>query len=416
MKGLIIRAALVVVTVAIVPGLTGCGKQMARIEESQLKLQTMVEANAQQIAAIVDYTKQNQHQLQTAVAAIKDVQSGTKKVSADIINLENEQLALQEMVQNNNRQLDDNVAAIEQNQKQLQARIGDIQNGTKKVAADIITLGNEQITLQEMVQSNSRQLTDNAAAIEQNQQQLQARIGDVQNGTKKVDADIIALGNEQITLQEMVQSNSRQLADNAAAIEQNQQQLQARIGDVQNGTKKVDADIIALGNEQITLQEMVQSNSRQLADNAAAIEQKQYERQGRIEGVQKNIQKLANSINVLENNLLKLQEIFQSSTQDLFSIMDIADREQLKFEERIQKHLQALTDSLSAIEQSQAQLQNKIVDVQNSTGVISKNVTAIPEQLEAELFHTGPAQISALAEPATPAGPTEIVKKEPAGL
>ena len=310
MKGLIIRAALVVVTVAIVPGLTGCGKQMARIEESQLKLQTMVEANARQIAAIVDYTKQNQHQLQTAVAAIKDVQSGTKKVSADIINLENEQLALQEMVQNNNRQLDDNVAAIEQNQKQLQARIGDIQNGTKKVAADIITLGNEQITLQEMVQSNSRQL----------------------------------------------------------------------------------------------------------ADNVAAIEQKQYERQGRIEGVQKNIQKLANSINVLENNLLKLQEIFQSSTQDLFSIMDIADREQLKFEERIQKHLQALTDSLSAIEQSQAQLQNKIVDVQNSTGVISKNVTAIPEQLEAELFHTGPAQISALAEPATPAGPTEIVKKEPAGL
>ena len=363
MKGLIIRAALVVVTVAIVPGLTGCGKQMARIEESQLKLQTMVEANAQQIAAIVDYTKQNQHQLQTAVAAIKDVQSGTKKVSADIINLENEQLALQEMVQNNNRQLDDNVAAIEQNQQQLQARIGDIQNGTKKVAADIITLGNEQITLQEMVQSNSRQLTDNAAAIEQNQQQLQARIGDVQNDTKKVTADIITLGNEQITLQEMVQSNSRQLAD-----------------------------------------------------NAAAIEQKQYERQGRIEGVQKNIQKLANSINVLENNLLKLQEIFQSSTQDLFSIMDIADREQLKFEERIQKHLQALTDSLSAIEQSQAQLQNKIVDVQNSTGVISKNVTAIPEQLEAELFHTGPAQISALAEPATPAGPTEIVKKEPAGL
>ena len=310
MKGLIIRAALVVVTVAIIPGLTGCGKQMARIEESQLKLQTMVEANAQQIATIVDYTKQNQHQLQTAVAAIKDVQSGTKKVSADIINLENEQLALQEMVQNNNRQLDDNVAAIEQNQ----------------------------------------------------------------------------------------------------------QQLQARIGDVQSGTKKVDADIIALGNEQITLQEMVQSNSRQLSDNVAAIEQKQYERQGRIEGVQKNIQKLANSINVLENNLLKLQEIFQSSTQDLFSIMDIADREQLKFEERIQKHLQALTDSLSAIEQSQAQLQNKIVDVQNSTGVISKNVTAIPEQLEAELFHTGPAQISALAEPATPAGPTEIVKKEPAGL
>ena len=80
-RGPVTRAVLTVVIVAVGLSLAGCGKQMARIDESQLRLQTMVEANAEQIAGIAARLEENQQEL---YAVIENVQNDVAKVAFDV--------------------------------------------------------------------------------------------------------------------------------------------------------------------------------------------------------------------------------------------------------------------------------------------------------------------------------------------
>ena len=266
-RGLIVRAVLAVVTLAIGLGLAGCGEQMARIEENQLRLQTMAEANAQQIAAIAARIEQNQHELQ---AGLEDVRNSTKGVANEMAVLENEQLKLQEIVQNDSQQLANTMAAVEQNQYKLQAGIEDIESGTKQVAVEVGAVGDEQIKLQEVVHNNGRQLAGKVALIEQSQAEWQGRIQEMQENVQKVAAGMTALGANLLRLQNTLQDNMRELVgimevagqdqlnfekeiekdlqvltDSVGAIKQSQAELREQITDVQNNTETMGNDMPA---------------------------------------------------------------------------------------------------------------------------------------------------------------------------
>ena len=75
------RVVLTVAIIAIGLSLAGCGRQMARIDENQLKLHTMVEANARQIADIAVRLEQNQQELH---AVVKNVQNDVATVVAEM--------------------------------------------------------------------------------------------------------------------------------------------------------------------------------------------------------------------------------------------------------------------------------------------------------------------------------------------
>jgi chromosome segregation ATPase len=279
-KGTVLRAILIIAMVAIGFGLTGCGKEMAKIEKQQFDLQAMVEANTQQIAAI-----------------------GTR---------------------------------IEKNQRELKAELEAVQKNVRNVAADTAAVSERQAKLQQVMQNDNRQTTNRIVQLEENQNELKTGIEQARDNTQNVAADMAA-------------------------------------------------DIMTVKDEQARLNETVQSNSRQFTNNMTVIEQNQQQWQSKVEELQQNLQEVTTRMSTLNDDLSKLQDAVQSNVKELISAMDLNSREQLKFQEKIQKNLLAFDKSISAIKQSQAELQNQIKNVQQSTEVMSNELPAAIDQLREEI-------------------------------
>ena len=120
-KKLVIRTTLAVLTVAVCLALTGCGKRVARIEQNQLELQKSVQINTQQMTGNMKPIEDGQSKLHVS---IEDVQDGTKRKAADIVAaIEQEQIALQNILLIYNQQLTKPIVGGQQNQQGLQSEM-----------------------------------------------------------------------------------------------------------------------------------------------------------------------------------------------------------------------------------------------------------------------------------------------------
>ena len=243
---------------------------------------------------------------------------------------------------------------------------------------EMARLENKQFDLQAMAETNAQQIAALEALTEQNQHELQAGIEQAQNDILNVASNTAAVGEEQARLQEAVQNSDRQTTDKIALLEQKQIDMQA-------DSKDVAADITVVKDEQTRLYETVQSNSSDFAKNVAVIDQNQQQSQSKVEELQQNFQVVTTRITTLADDLLKLQEVLQSNIRELVGVMDLSDREQLKFQQKIQKDLLAFDNSISAVRLSYEKLQSQIEDVQNSAEIMSNELPAAIEQLRDEV-------------------------------
>lgn len=266
----------------------------------------------------------------------------------------------------------------------------------------------QQGQLQMMVKANSLQIEEIAGSLEKSQQQLHVAIEGVQNNVAKVAADLATLAETQVRLHETVQSNIQQVSGKIAAIGQDQKDLSAGLGraiaDVRSETRKVAADLTSVTAEQVKLNEIVQENNLQLTNKVAAIEQTQQDRQNTIGGMQDNIQAVAASISALGEDVLKLQEILQSNIRELVSIADITGQKQAEFQESVRKNMQTLDESLASLKASQDSLQSRIQasqdDLQNRIEAGQKELQSRIEQMQNETsdLRDVPAAIDQLRE------------------
>lgn len=256
-KGTILRTVMVMAITAIGFGLAGCGEEMAKIEEEQLKVQAMAEANAQQIAAIETQIKQNQQELHTG---IEQVQNDIRKIAVDTATVSEEHLKLQQSVQNSNQQTTNKIALLEQSRNELQAGIEEVRDNTQSAAADmsadIANVKDEQARLYETVQSNNQQFTNNVAVIEQNQQQWEVKIEDLQENIQQVTTQISTLGDDLLKLQEVLQSNIRELAGMMDLNDKEQLEFREKI---QQNLLVVDSSINAIRQSQEQLQIQIEN-------------------------------------------------------------------------------------------------------------------------------------------------------------
>ena len=268
-KGAILRTIMVLVITAIGFGLAGCGEEMAKLEEKQLKSQAMGETNARQIAALSERIEQNQQQLS---AGLEGVQNDIRNVAVNNAAVSEEQTKLQEAMQNSNRQTTDKIALLEQGRNELQARIEEVRDNTQNVAADmgadITNVKDEQARLYETMQSNSRQFTNSVAVIEQNQQQWQSKAEELQQNFQEVTTQISTIGNDLLKLQEVLQSNIREMA--------------------------VIMDVS--GQEQTKFQEKIRSDLLVFNSSLSAIKQSQEKLQSQIQIVQSSAEIMSNEL------------------------------------------------------------------------------------------------------------------------
>jgi DNA repair exonuclease SbcCD ATPase subunit len=181
-----------------------------------------------------------------------------------------------------------------------------------------------------------------------------------------------------------VQSGSRQVTGEMASLEQSQNDMSASLGQaiagVQSETRQVAVDVTAVTAEQTKLYEVVQESNVQMNDKVAVMEQTELERQDTIGGMQENIQAVAVSISALGEDMLRLQEILQSNIRELVSIADITSGKQLEFQESLKTDLQTLDESLASLKTSQSAMQSRIQQMQNDAPDFS-DVPAALDQL-----------------------------------
>jgi len=234
-------------------------------------LQAMVETNAQQIAALGARIEKNQHELQ---AGIEQVQNDIRNVAANTAAVSEKQAKLQETVQNSDRQTTDKIALLEQNQTELQAGIENVRADSKNVAADmaadITAVKDEQARLYETVQSNNSNFTSNVAVLEQNQQQWQGKVEELQQNFQVVTTRISTIADDLLKLQEVLQTNIRELVgamdlndqeqlkfqekiqkdllafdDSMRAVKLSQEKMQNQIQDVKNSAEAISSELPA---------------------------------------------------------------------------------------------------------------------------------------------------------------------------
>ena len=288
-RGPVTRAMLTVVIVTVGLSLAGCSKQMARIDESQLKLQTMVEANAQQIAGIATRLDENQQELH---AVIENVLDDVVKVAADVAAVADAQMKLHEAVHSSGQQVTGEMASLEQSQRDMSASLGraiaGVQSETRQVAVDVTAVTTEQAKLFETVRENNVQLNNKVAVIEQAQQERQGTIGGMQDNIRAVAASITALGEDMLRLQEILQNNIRELVS---------------IADI-------------TGQKQIEFQESMKKDLQTLDESMGSIRQGQNKLQSRIEDMQNNGPDLGDVPAALDQLRDQLEELSRASIVD----------------------------------------------------------------------------------------------------
>ena len=288
-RGPVTRALLTVVIVTVGLSLAGCGGQMARIDESQSELQTMVEANAQQIAGIAARLEQNQQELHVV---IENVQNDVAKVAVDVAAVAETQMKLHEAVQSSSQQVTGEMASLEQNQHDMSASLGraiaDVQSETRKVAVDVTAVTAEQAKLFETVRENNVQLNNKVAVIEQSEQERQGTIGGMQDNIRAVAASISALGEDMLRLQEILQNNIRELVS---------------IADI-------------TGQKQIEFHQSTKEDLQTLDESLASLKTSQSKLHSRIEDMQNNAPDLGDVPAALDQLRDQLAELSHSSTVD----------------------------------------------------------------------------------------------------
>ena len=112
----------------------------------------------------------------------------------------------------------------------------------------------------------------------------------------------------------------------------------------------------------------------------------------------------------LEENLLKMQEVLQNDTRNLADVMEVLGQGQIEFEGKLEREIRGLVNSVGVIEQNQAKLRKQVEEVRSSTQAIVSDLTVSLEQLNRRASNAGSAPPPESEEARTP--PPEATEEE----
>ena len=275
--------------VAVCLCLAGCGRQLARIESNQLRLQRMAQANTQQITDKMACMEHNQFGMQ------RMVQTNAEQIADNSARIEQSQLGLQR-VETNTKQIAGNLARIQQSQLGLQAHIKDLQDSSQKEASNVIaTLQQGQTKLQGMMRDSNKQLRADIAQVDKNQRGLQGEIENLLQDVQTVAAATRTVEQNQRGSQAQIKHLLQNIQTVAVATNTAEQHLLQLQESLLSSTRDLTSIIDLIGQKQLKFEERLQSDVLATADTVSAIQRDQAKLQGQIADVQ-NSTKALNSI------------------------------------------------------------------------------------------------------------------------
>lgn len=240
-------------------GVCGCGEQLTRMEENQIKLQAMVAANAREIATLSS-------QVHTGAAeisqSIQNVDAKAQGIAADVQTVQSDQKQLHETVVAGHQGLDAKATALQEGQQTLQTGVTNVNEVAQRTASDLTTLARQHTQLGETVQANQREVNDHFAVVVSNQGGIQTGIANLSEADQGLARDIAAVSGKQDATTASMQTAAEAINEKLAVLDQNQQD-------------RHQASLAAVAAAQASMQESLNGNHEQVAGRLASLAESQ---------------------------------------------------------------------------------------------------------------------------------------------
>ena len=286
---------------------TGCGKQLARMEENQVKLQAMVAANARELATISSQLHTGQGKINESIQALD---GDTRQVAAGVVSVQNQQRQLHDAVAAGNEGLHRRIGYVEDNQRSLQGSVSQVSDVTQRTAADLTSLAREHAVLHETVRSNQQELADRFGTVVDNQQRIQTGIGDLRQASVGLTQDIASVAARNDTLYATMRDNNKQLADRLASLASGHEQVCANIANVHTLLQTMATDLVAANS---SLKEQMGTNHQTLTTQITGLSASQQHLQAGVDALggkaDQTVADLADTRSSLQDTLRVSREV-----------------------------------------------------------------------------------------------------------
>ena len=368
----------------------GCGEQMTRMEDNQVKLQAMVAANARQLATISSQIHVNNADLQEG---IQNLDQNDQSLAVQVTAVQDKQAQLHNTITSGDQALGRRMVALEENQQLLQDGVAQVADITQRTAADVTAVAREHATLHRLVQNNKQELAKNIATVANNQKTTHTGIGHLQQAGQHMAEQLVTLANEQQTLHAATQSQTQSLAERIAVVTQNQENLRALVNEVSNTTTQTAGDVTALTTSQADIHKTLGTNQKIVTGQVAAVIENQQSVQASINDLHQKADLTTASLDELSSgqNVLR-QSITANATTLNTQIGTLAENQR-----SIQTGISDLSDTTDRVAAGQATLHESVKAARNEIGMHAATLAENQRTLQngVELLDAKTTQVAA---------------------
>jgi chromosome segregation ATPase len=224
----------------------GCGEQLTRMEDNQIKLQAMVAANARELATLSSQVHAGTAKLGEG---IQNLDTQAQGIAAGVQTVQSDQRQLQETVVAGHLNLGARADALRAGQQSLAGQVTQVQDTAQRTVSDLTALAQHQAGLRETVLANQQELNTHMGVVVSNQQGIQAGVVRLHEADESLARSLASVAGKQDALSATLQDNNAQLAERLTAIAT---------------TQKTTQDSIAANHEQVgnRLADLAQSQQR----------------------------------------------------------------------------------------------------------------------------------------------------------
>ena len=373
-KGLDTRRSVIIAIlfgalVATAFGAAGCGDQMARMQQNQVKLQAMVAANARELATLSSQVHVSQDRIEEGFAGLEqDIRNTDARLAA----VQSEQAQLHQTVAANDQNMNARLTQLTDNQASLRDGIAHVADIAQRTNTTVSTVARDQATLHQLVQNNKKELGESITTVANNQEQTHAGIHQLHQADQNLANLIATVTAKQEALQKLTEGNHEQLTGSLAALSTHQGQFRGEMGDLRSLTQTVAADVTALGNEQAALHDTVRANTATLVAGQGAIRDTL---RTNNEVVAAGLTNLAVQQQDIGNNVTNLRENSDKLAADLATVAS----EQTALRQMVSNS----TENLAAIAEGQGALQLSVGALDAKTTTLASDISSVSQQLSA---------------------------------
>ncbi|MEN6574843.1 MAG: hypothetical protein ABFD90_00775 [Phycisphaerales bacterium] len=375
-RRLITHSAYFCTMVALLFAICGCGEQLTRMEENQVKLQAMVAANAREIATLSSQVHTGAGKLE---AGIQDLDTDAQGIATHVQTVQDDQRKLQETVVAGNQALDARATQLREGQQSLQNSVAQVQTVADRTASDLGTLSRQHTTLHETVQANQRELNGRMGAVVSNQETIQAGITNLQQADVGLARDIATATARQDAFSAQAADNHKQLIDRLATLVAGQERF---------------------SNDLLAVRDALHSRTQAITDKLNILELNQQNHQTGLDRLFAAANQTATTITAVAAAQTAMQESLnanhEQTTGRLTSLAESQRSLQASLDTLNGKADQAAADSSAAVASLQESLRAGREAIAGQIGVSLQNQQAISNEVGALTATAGQTALAVL--------------------